>query len=99
MAAIMLILLKWAVTMYLSKISPDLNARNYWYGYSRLREFVEASGIVELKWLLSKYGRQASSCAGLTGTYLVLMAATDPAPTSSSITIPFRHGKKVYTRL
>ncbi|KAK3709676.1 hypothetical protein LTR37_010703 [Vermiconidia calcicola] len=33
---------------YLSKISPDLNARNY--GYDRLREFVEASGIVELKW-------------------------------------------------
>jgi hypothetical protein len=34
---------------YLSKISPDLNARNY--GYDRLREFVEASGIVQLKWL------------------------------------------------
>lgn len=33
---------------YLGKISPDLNARNY--GYERLREFVEASGIVELKW-------------------------------------------------
>jgi uncharacterized LabA/DUF88 family protein len=33
---------------YLSKISPDLNARNY--GYDRLREFVEASGIVSLKW-------------------------------------------------
>ena len=32
---------------YLSKISPDLNARNY--GYDRLREFVEASGIVTLK--------------------------------------------------
>jgi hypothetical protein len=30
----------------LSKLSPDLNARNY--GYQRLREFVEASGIVEL---------------------------------------------------
>lgn len=34
---------------YLSRISPDLNARNY--GYDRLREFVEASGIVQLKWL------------------------------------------------
>lgn len=33
---------------YLSRISPDLNARNY--GYDRLREFVEASGIVEVKW-------------------------------------------------
>lgn len=37
-----------AVGNYLSKISPDLNARNY--GYDRLREFVEASGIVDLKW-------------------------------------------------
>lgn len=36
------------VGTYLSKISPDLNARNY--GYERLREFVEASGIVNLKW-------------------------------------------------
>jgi len=36
------------VGSYLSKISPDLNARNY--GYDRLREFVEASGIVNLKW-------------------------------------------------
>jgi uncharacterized LabA/DUF88 family protein len=33
---------------YLSKISPDLHARNY--GYERLREFVEASGIMDLKW-------------------------------------------------
>jgi len=33
---------------FLSKISPDLNARNY--GYERLREFVEASGIVNLKY-------------------------------------------------
>jgi hypothetical protein len=33
---------------YLSRISPDLNARNY--GYERLREFVTASGITELKW-------------------------------------------------
>ncbi|KAL6704995.1 hypothetical protein ACN47E_007398 [Coniothyrium glycines] len=33
---------------YLSKLAPDLQARNY--GYERLREFVEASGIVELKW-------------------------------------------------
>ncbi|QDS77858.1 hypothetical protein FKW77_000156 [Venturia effusa] len=33
---------------YLGKISPDLNARNY--GYTRLREFVEASGIMDLKW-------------------------------------------------
>lgn len=31
----------------LSKISPDLNARNY--GYNKLWEFVEASGIAELK--------------------------------------------------
>lgn len=36
------------VGTFLSKISPDLNARNY--GYDRLREFVEASGIVHLKW-------------------------------------------------
>ncbi|ERF73357.1 hypothetical protein EPUS_08299 [Endocarpon pusillum Z07020] len=36
------------VGSYLSKISPDLHARNY--GYERLREFVEASGIVDLKW-------------------------------------------------
>ncbi|KAF2003683.1 hypothetical protein P154DRAFT_519908 [Amniculicola lignicola CBS 123094] len=33
---------------YLSKLSPDLHARNY--GYERLREFVEASGMVDLKW-------------------------------------------------
>jgi hypothetical protein len=32
---------------YLSRISPDLNARNY--GYERLREFIEASGIAELR--------------------------------------------------
>jgi uncharacterized LabA/DUF88 family protein len=31
----------------LSKISPDLQPRNY--GYQRLREFVEASGIVDLR--------------------------------------------------
>lgn len=31
----------------LAKISPDLNARNY--GYDRLREFIEASGMVDLK--------------------------------------------------
>ena len=31
---------------YLIKISPDLHARNY--GYARLRDFVEASGIVDL---------------------------------------------------
>lgn len=36
------------VGSYLSKISPDLRARNY--GYERLRDFVEASGIVEWKW-------------------------------------------------
>jgi hypothetical protein len=36
------------VGSYLSKISPDLNARNY--GYEKLREFVMASGIAELKW-------------------------------------------------
>ncbi|KAI4610295.1 hypothetical protein J4E80_008059 [Alternaria sp. BMP 0032] len=35
------------VGVYLSKISPDLNARNY--GYERLRDFVEASGIVDIK--------------------------------------------------
>jgi uncharacterized LabA/DUF88 family protein len=35
------------VGSYLSKISPDLQARNY--GYERLKEFVEASGIVDLK--------------------------------------------------
>jgi uncharacterized LabA/DUF88 family protein len=34
---------------HLSRISPDLNARNY--GYERLREFVTASGIAELKWI------------------------------------------------
>ncbi|KAK5679415.1 hypothetical protein LTS10_008232 [Elasticomyces elasticus] len=33
---------------YLSKISPDLNARNY--GYKRLSDMVEASGIATLKW-------------------------------------------------
>ena len=37
-----------AVGNYLIKISPDLNARNY--GYDRLLDFVEASGIVSLKW-------------------------------------------------
>lgn len=36
------------VGSYLNKISPDLNARNY--GYERLKDFVEASGIVDLKW-------------------------------------------------
>ena len=35
------------VGIYLSRFSPDFNARNY--GYDRLREFAEASGIVELK--------------------------------------------------
>lgn len=35
------------VGSYLSKLSPDLHARNY--GYERLRDFAEASGIVELK--------------------------------------------------
>ena len=34
----------------LSKFSPDLHARNY--GYERLRDFVEASGIVEWKYKL-----------------------------------------------
>lgn len=33
---------------YLSKISPDLNARNY--GYEKLRDFVMASGIAQLSW-------------------------------------------------
>lgn len=32
---------------YLSRISHNLNARNY--GYERLRDFVEASGIVQVK--------------------------------------------------
>lgn len=36
------------VGSYLSKISPDLHARNY--GYERLRDFAEASGIVDWKW-------------------------------------------------
>ncbi|KIW31202.1 uncharacterized protein PV07_02870 [Cladophialophora immunda] len=36
------------VGSYLSKISPDLRPRNY--GYERLRDFAEASGIVEWKW-------------------------------------------------
>lgn len=35
------------VGSYLIKISPDLNARNY--GYEKLREFLEASGMVEVK--------------------------------------------------
>jgi uncharacterized LabA/DUF88 family protein len=34
---------------FLGKISPDLNAHNY--GYEKLREFVKASGIAQLKWL------------------------------------------------
>ena len=36
------------VGSYLNKISPDLQARNY--GYERLRDFVHASGIVDLEW-------------------------------------------------
>lgn len=32
---------------YLRRLSPDLNARNY--GYSRLKDFVEATGIVDVK--------------------------------------------------
>lgn len=32
---------------YLRKIAPDLHARNY--GYERLREFVEASGLVDIR--------------------------------------------------
>ncbi|KAK0108024.1 hypothetical protein ONS95_002849 [Cadophora gregata] len=35
------------VGAHLNKISPDLNARNY--GYERLREFVEATGLVDVK--------------------------------------------------
>jgi hypothetical protein len=31
----------------LARISPDLNPRNY--GFERLRDFVQASGIVELR--------------------------------------------------
>ena len=37
-----------AVGIYLNKIAPNLNARNY--GYDRLREFVEATGLVEVKY-------------------------------------------------
>lgn len=37
-----------SVGSYLRKISPDLQARNY--GYPNLREFVYASGLVELSW-------------------------------------------------
>ncbi|PVH73281.1 hypothetical protein DL98DRAFT_520039 [Cadophora sp. DSE1049] len=33
---------------YLNKLAPNLNARNY--GYERLREFIEASGIVDVKY-------------------------------------------------
>lgn len=36
------------VGQYLSRVSPNLNARNY--GYSRLSELMEASGVAELKW-------------------------------------------------
>ncbi|PZD33128.1 NYN multi-domain protein, partial [Pyrenophora tritici-repentis] len=43
---------KWVnladIGKYLRKISPDLHARNY--DYERLREFVEASGIVDVKY-------------------------------------------------
>jgi len=35
------------VGQYLRRISPDLNARNY--GYGRLKDFVEASGIVDVR--------------------------------------------------
>lgn len=44
------------VGLQLTKISPDLNARNY--GYGKLWEFVEASGIAELK--RKDMGKQAS---------------------------------------
>ncbi|EOA89542.1 hypothetical protein ACJQWK_02369 [Exserohilum turcicum] len=33
---------------YLHKIGPNLNARNY--GYERLREFIEATGMVDIKY-------------------------------------------------
>lgn len=36
-----------AVGDYLTRISPDLHARNY--GYARLKDFVVASGVVQLK--------------------------------------------------
>lgn len=36
------------VGSYLNRISPDLQARNY--GYDRFRDFVAASGFMELKW-------------------------------------------------
>lgn len=39
---------------YLTKLSPDLNPRNY--GYTRLREFALASGIVEVKMMERKSG-------------------------------------------
>ncbi|USP80786.1 hypothetical protein yc1106_08060 [Curvularia clavata] len=37
-----------AVGIYLNKIAPNLNARNY--GYDRLREFFEATGLVNVKY-------------------------------------------------
>lgn len=42
------------VGMMLSRISPDLNARNY--GFPKLRDFVRASGIVEVKMKIRKIG-------------------------------------------
>lgn len=33
---------------HLIKLSPDFNPRNY--GYDKLREFIEASGLVDLRW-------------------------------------------------
>jgi uncharacterized LabA/DUF88 family protein len=41
----------------LSKISPDLQARNY--GYRRLRDFMEASGVVDMK--MKTIGSQPST--------------------------------------
>lgn len=36
------------VGSYLNKLAPNLNARNY--GYERLRDFIEATGIVDVKY-------------------------------------------------
>ncbi len=35
------------VGLMLGRISPNVNARNY--GYQRLKEFIEASGLVETR--------------------------------------------------
>lgn len=42
------------VGAYLSRTSSDLNARNY--GYDRLKDLVEASGIADIKWRQTEKG-------------------------------------------